>query len=61
GNSFYSHNQFERAIDQWRQILVLDPDNQTAQEHIQRAERALSKLRFLRARQNGEVGIIDKQ
>lgn len=51
GISQYSRGEPEQAIASWQNVLQLDPDNELAQTHIQRAKRILDKLRQIRNKQ----------
>ncbi len=51
GVSAYSRGLFERAADNWREVLALDPDHQQARENLQRAEKVLLKIQKLKSKQ----------
>ena len=48
GVEHYGVGQYKKAIEAWEAVLVLDPNNEQALEHIERAERVLEKLQRLR-------------
>jgi tetratricopeptide (TPR) repeat protein len=51
GIELYSEGEYQQAINIWRQVLVLDPENEQLKTHIERAERVISKLQELREKQ----------
>ncbi|MCW8983215.1 MAG: hypothetical protein OQK13_04145, partial [Gammaproteobacteria bacterium] len=51
GQTFYSKEQLEYAIREWGHILLLEPNNQVALEHISRAVKVLEKLQNVRNNQ----------
>lgn len=56
GIAYYSQGHFEKAIASWTNVSEIEPDNEQAQIHIERAERVLQKLRELRAKQQKPHG-----
>lgn len=50
-NRFYTEGEFQQAIAIWEQVLLYDPDNETATKNIQRAEKVIEKLSTLREKQ----------
>ncbi|GLS27344.1 hypothetical protein GCM10007877_30630 [Marinibactrum halimedae] len=52
GESLYSQGLLNQALDVWRQLLILDPNNSAVIERISRTERFLEKLQRLQARSN---------
>lgn len=50
GRELYSDGQIQPALDEWRELLKLDPDNKELQDHIARAERVLEKIEKLSER-----------
>ncbi len=48
GVEYYGLGQYKQAISSWQSVLELEPDNEQAAEHIERAERILEKLQRLR-------------
>lgn len=54
GIALYSDGKYERALAVWQQVLQLDPGNERARAHIERAERVLEKLRTLQEKHSGE-------
>ena len=49
GIRYYERDQFQRAIDQWNRVLLIDPDHKKAREY---KERALAKLEIQRSLRN---------
>lgn len=47
GRKLYSTGKIAEALEIWRALLVLDPENIALQKHIDRAERVLTKLKTL--------------
>jgi len=43
GINFYSNNQFEKAIQQWRKVLAIDPGNVKARNNIRKTVLLLSR------------------
>jgi tetratricopeptide (TPR) repeat protein len=43
----YVQNRFNEAISNWRQILILDPDNQKAKKHLESVKRKLEDMQTL--------------
>ncbi len=54
GVNAYSRGQFEQAVKNWQQVLVLQPNNKQAKESLQRAEKVLERLKELRIKQTAE-------
>jgi len=54
GVNAYSRGQYEVAVKNWKQVLVLQPNNKQAKESLQRAERVLKKLEELRDKQGAQ-------
>ncbi len=54
GVEYYGLAQYEQAIASWKKVLLLEPENRQALEHIARAERILEKLQRLRDNKNQE-------
>ena len=50
-DKLYEDGQFELAIEKWEDILLYEPENELAQEHIQRAEKVIEKITRLREKQ----------
>jgi tetratricopeptide (TPR) repeat protein len=48
GRDHYQQEDLEAALDQWRNALLIDPDNAQALEYVARAERLLENLERLR-------------
>lgn len=48
GVELYGQGKYQQAIEVWRHVLTLEPDNAQAPAHIERAERILEKLQRLR-------------
>jgi tetratricopeptide (TPR) repeat protein len=48
GREYYQQEDLEAALDQWRNALLIDPDNSQALEYVARAERLLENLERLR-------------
>jgi tetratricopeptide (TPR) repeat protein len=53
-NKLYEEGQFEQSIEKWQEILIYEPENKLAQEHIQRAEKVIEKITQLREKQQQE-------
>ncbi|MDJ0891504.1 MAG: hypothetical protein QNK18_09980 [Gammaproteobacteria bacterium] len=47
----YSQGKIQQALDNWRDLSKLDPENEDLKAHIARAERVLAKLRELSEKQ----------
>ncbi len=47
----YSQGKIQQALDNWRELSKLDPENEEIKAHIARAERVLAKLRELSEKQ----------
>ena len=47
----YSRGEYEQAAKEWRAALILDANHQQAQENLQRAEKVLEKLEYLKQKQ----------
>ncbi len=47
----YSQGKIQQALDNWRELSKLDPENEDIKTHIARAERVLAKLRELSEKQ----------
>ncbi len=48
----YSQGKIQQALDNWRYLSKLDPDNEDIKVHIARAERVLAKVRELSEKQS---------
>ncbi len=48
GVELYGQGKYQQAIEVWRHVLTLEPGNEQAPAHIERAERILEKLQRLR-------------
>jgi tetratricopeptide (TPR) repeat protein len=48
GRDHYQQEDLEAALEQWRNALLIDPDNRQALEYVARAERLLENLERLR-------------
>jgi len=48
GRDHYQQEDLEAALEQWRNALLIDPDNPQALEYVARAERLLENLERLR-------------
>ncbi len=48
GRDHYQQEDLEAALEQWRNALLIDPDNAQALEYVARAERLLENLERLR-------------
>jgi tetratricopeptide (TPR) repeat protein len=48
GDRYYRADAVEPALDNWREALSLDPDNDEIQARIERAEKVLARLRELK-------------
>ncbi|MDH3353668.1 MAG: hypothetical protein OEL79_00465 [Chromatiales bacterium] len=51
GNAFYSREEVEYAINEWGNVLLLEPKNIEALENISRAVKVLKKLQSVRKNQ----------
>lgn len=49
GRSAFRQEDLQGALDQWRRALLVDPDNDRAQQYVARAEKLLDNLEQLRA------------
>lgn len=49
GRSAFRQEDLQGALDQWRRALLIDPDNDRAQQYVARAEKLLDNLEQLRA------------
>lgn len=47
GINAYSHGQYEKAAESWRETLSLDPRHKLAKDNLERAERVLERIRTL--------------
>ena len=43
GINFYSNNNYEKAIDEWRKVLAIDPSNEKAKNNIRKCLALLKK------------------
>ncbi len=50
-DKLYEEGQFEMAIGKWQSVLIYEPDNESALENIQRAEKVIEKIEHLREKQ----------
>ncbi len=48
GRSHYQQEDLSSAVDQWRRVLLIDPNHAETQEYVARAERLLENLEQLR-------------
>jgi len=48
GRSHYQQEDLSSALDQWRRVLLIDPNHSETQEYVVRAERLLENLEQLR-------------
>jgi tetratricopeptide (TPR) repeat protein len=48
GRNFYQQEDLEAALEQWRNALLVEPDNTQALEYVARAEKLLENLERLR-------------
>jgi len=48
GRKLYSQGDIERALAIWNNARELDPDNEQLDNHIERAQHVLNKLKFLK-------------
>ncbi len=55
GVALYGHGKYEEALAEWRKAQELDPENDTVNSHIARAERVLEKLQSLKERQGADT------
>jgi tetratricopeptide (TPR) repeat protein len=55
GQDDYQHEDLEAALEEWRNALLIDPDNAQALEYVARAERLLANLERLRAEPDAEA------
>ena len=49
GRVHYLQEDLQSALDQWRKVLLIDPDNERAAEYVERANRLLENLERLRS------------
>lgn len=49
GKRFFQDEDLPNAVRVWRQVLLIDPDQQRTRENIERAERMLSRLEEIQA------------
>ena len=47
GRKLYSAGKIKEALEIWQALLLLDPENSALQNHIERAQRVLKKLKSL--------------
>lgn len=52
----YSQGKIQQALDNWRALSEIDPENEDIKAHIARAERVLAKLRELSEKQPAAAG-----
>lgn len=52
GIAVYGQGRIEAALELWRRVQAIDPNNEQAAAHIARAERVLSKLEQLRVKRD---------
>ncbi len=52
GAAFYRVGEYESAIKVWKNIVVLDPENETVKNKLERARSIVENLEVLRERQN---------
>ena len=55
GDSFYRAGEYQQAIKAWQNVLTLEPDNETVQSKLKRAEKVVEKLTTLQKRQKKSV------
>ncbi len=48
GRSAFMQEDLQGALDQWRRVLLVDPQNEKAKEYVARAEKLLENLEQLR-------------
>ncbi len=53
GRILYSKGNIKLALDKWKSLLKIDPENNELKSHVSRAERVLRKLRALTNKDNG--------
>jgi tetratricopeptide (TPR) repeat protein len=56
GRRFYREDDLENALDKWKKVLLIDPDNQRARAYKERTYIQLQNLKRLRSEPDGEVG-----
>jgi cytochrome c-type biogenesis protein CcmH/NrfG len=44
GKRYFQEEDLHNALRSWRRVLLIDPDDVRTREHIERAERMLSRL-----------------
>lgn len=49
GRQYYQEEDLQAALDQWRRVLLIDPDHRQTRDYVARAERLLENLERLRA------------
>lgn len=57
GSEHYQQEDLQAALDQWRKVLLIDPDNEQAGDYIERAERLLENLERLRGEPAASGGV----
>ncbi len=53
GREHYQQEDLQAALDQWRKVLLIDPENEQARDYTARAERLLENLERLRGEPGG--------
>jgi cytochrome c-type biogenesis protein CcmH/NrfG len=41
GMKFFTKNEYVKAVEQWRKILDIDPDNESVMKNIEEAQKRL--------------------
>ncbi len=59
GNSFYRAGEYEQAIAAWKNIIELEPDNETVKRKLNRAVMIVEKLKSLEDRQAEGSGSVE--
>lgn len=57
GDSFYRAGEYEQAIRAWKNIIELEPENETVRSKLKRAKTVVEKLNSLRKRQADDPGL----
>jgi tetratricopeptide (TPR) repeat protein len=53
GRAHYQQEDLQSALDQWRRVLLIDPENAQARDYVARAELLLQNLEQLRSEPRG--------
>jgi tetratricopeptide (TPR) repeat protein len=56
GSAYFQQEDLQSALDQWRRVLLIDPDNAQARDYVARAELLLQNLEQLRSEPRGVAG-----